>query len=223
MRYFFVIFLLGAIVSQNLSAQKKKGFYRHEISYSMSPLSMPFGDSRYRDKVENELNLGREHYLFDGIFFAPSNGLRYFYHHNRRFAYGGYIGLTQETTYERWSWVENYTKFEPYRIATETDIKHASFILMPMAKWNWVNRRYFTLYSKGGIGVCFQKMWMESDYYAESVTDKYKSSTVQLALQLTPLGMSFGYRNLHCFFELGLGMEGLLAIGICYRFKRIEI
>lgn len=74
--------------------------------------------------------------------------------------------------------------------------------IIPALRLNWVNKRIFTLYTKAAFGISYD-------------TNEDKAYG---AVQLSPLGITFGKR-LYGTVELGIGRQGVLVLGLGYRFK----
>ncbi|MCF0223645.1 MAG: hypothetical protein HUK20_05195 [Fibrobacter sp.] len=83
--------------------------------------------------------------------------------------------------------------------------------LMPKAKFNWINREHFRLYSQVAVGALF----VIGD-------DQRKSEAHQIQRHVLPIphvslaGLEFG-NNVSFFCELGAGQAGILAAGAKFR------
>lgn len=82
--------------------------------------------------------------------------------------------------------------------------------VMPVARFTWLNRKWVRMYSSFGLGATFGFGHLDYDsYYFEETT---------FALQFTPVGISVG-RSLFGFAEIGVGAQGVLMMGMGYKFK----
>ncbi len=80
--------------------------------------------------------------------------------------------------------------------------------VMPNAKWNWLNLRIVTLYSRAAAGISFAKAKVDG---GESDT------STQFAFQVSPIGIEVGGR-LAGYAEAGIGVSGSIMAGVRYRF-----
>lgn len=189
---------------KRLEAEKNRPLYRHELGISIGAGGI--GNSRYtsfRDKAEEKYDLFTGCGIGDMSSFVS---LKYFYHLKRRWAFGGSIGYVEHRDgYYREDWD-----------IRDTDIKTRSFYLMPAVKGQWVDNKGFGLYSKLGFGIGVQRMWMESDFYADNAE---KDCCVHPVWQLTILGLDFGLNKFRVNLELGVGWEAV-SRGATFYFGR---
>jgi hypothetical protein len=98
------------------------------------------------------------------------------------------------------------------------------FVVMPAAKFMWVEKKNIGLYSKVAAGICIASNKAEmTNGVKEStpgeLTDRIKSDKgTRFAYQVSAIGLEVGSRNLRGFAELGYGFQGIGQIGICYKF-----
>lgn len=79
--------------------------------------------------------------------------------------------------------------------------------LMPDVKWNWLNLRVVTFYSRLGAGASFSRA---------KVAGRTDAST-RFAFQVSPIGVEVGGR-LAAYAEAGIGVSGCFLAGVRYRF-----
>ena len=79
--------------------------------------------------------------------------------------------------------------------------------LLPNVKWNWMNLKVVSFYSRLGAGASFSR----SEVGGES--DK----STQFAFQVSPVGVEVGGR-VAAYAEAGIGTSGCLLVGVRYRF-----
>ena len=89
----------------------------------------------------------------------------------------------------------------------DSDAKSVYYTLMPAVKYNWLNKKSFSMYSKAAVGVTFM---------SDSGT-KDSDSKVVFNWQASLIGMEFGgaFRG---FVELGMGEQGIILGGLRYKF-----
>ena len=78
---------------------------------------------------------------------------------------------------------------------------------LPNVKWNWMNLKVVSFYSRLGAGASFSR----SEVGGES--DK----STQFAFQVSPVGVEVGGR-VAAYAEAGIGTSGCLLVGVRYRF-----
>ena len=87
------------------------------------------------------------------------------------------------------------------------------FYLMPMVRFNYLNRPLIRLYSQVGIGISYMHEKKHID------GNRYVASGCGTAAQVTLLGVSVG-KKLFGFAELlGTGVQGSVVVGIGYKFN----
>ena len=88
-----------------------------------------------------------------------------------------------------------------------SEIRNRYWSLLPNVKWNWMNLKVVSFYSRLGAGASFSR----SEVGGES--DK----STQFAFQVSPVGVEVGGR-VAAYAEAGIGTSGCLLVGVCYRF-----
>ena len=88
-----------------------------------------------------------------------------------------------------------------------TEIKNRYWTLMPNVKWNWLNLKIVSFYSRVGAGASFSKA---------KVGGQSDKSTL-FAFQVSPVGVEVGGR-IAAYAEAGIGTSGSLLVGARYRF-----
>ena len=97
------------------------------------------------------------------------------------------------------------------------DLDESSHTVVVHVKSNWLNHRWFSLYSKGAIGMAFWGYKL-TEYHPDMYEIRLPSDYYCFAYQLVPIGIELGSERLAGFFQVGLGMEGLLSAGLRFRF-----
>ena len=88
-----------------------------------------------------------------------------------------------------------------------SEIKNRYWTVMPNAKWNWLNLKIVSFYTRVGAGASFAKA---------KVGGQSDKSTL-FAFQVSPVGVEVGGR-IAAYAEAGIGTSGSLLVGARYRF-----
>lgn len=177
MKKFFILFVFAFAATMSLSAQNE---WKNEIAISYGPGAFTDVSSSYLKGIFS----GGKQTNYIGAF-----GIEYF--HRLKSALGvGVVG-----TFSTCKWRE------------EDKARTKYFSIMPAVKYNWLNRKHFSMYSKLALGVLF-------GVDSGGETDKTK---VALSWQASAAGAEFGsaFRG---FLELGFGEQGILVAGLRYKF-----
>ena len=129
-------------------------------------------------------------------------GVEYYYHLTPVVALGGvaeYAGCKAEDEKSK-----------------NTDLRETFFTLMPSAKFNWLRKKYFGMYSSISAGIMFASISCDEDLKATDPDAKDETLTTFM-FQATALGIEFG-GALRGFAEVGLGEKGTLCAGLRYKF-----
>jgi hypothetical protein len=187
-----------AVVCVNAQDEKP----RHEIGVSYG-----LGVSLIGDGIGNAVGAGIFDVLLSGYEWTNRKefgtlGVEYFYHlpDAPRTAVGGIF------TYARYG--EDVEK-DGAKIGERT---RSYMTLMPSVKYYYVNGKNFGLYSKVAAGVMMLRAKSESD--GKSDTD----SDFRFMCQASLLGLEAGSQNFRGFFELGAGEQGIILLGLKYKF-----
>lgn len=116
--------------------------------------------------------------------------------------------------------------YDPRRLGYYTDTEHqnavceldeSSHTVMLHVKSNWLNRKWFSLYSKAAVGGAF---WTYKliEYQNDMYETRPPEQTSCFAYQIVPIGIELGSEQLAGFFQVGIGMEGFLSAGLRFRF-----
>ena len=134
--------------------------------------------------------------------------LEYFHHINPRLSFGGMFSYEHASA----DIFSNWDKTQQ-NIGKE---KSNYFTLMPAAKFEWIHKKTFSLYSKVGAGITFAK---STDKYTNqsSQATKESDSDCYFNFQVSAVGVQFG-KKVCGFTEIGFGQQGILSAGVRYRF-----
>ena len=94
------------------------------------------------------------------------------------------------------------------------DYTRSYFSFMPAAKFNWLRKEHFGMYSKVAAGITFANTNMKDT--DPSVATK-KDNNVMFNFQASLIGIEAG-GQLRGFAEFGMGEQGAILVGIRYNF-----
>ena len=235
-----LLFLYSLSATASGQEEKCVSYYRHEVNVGVGAVFLH--SSQYKpfdERIRAVFPVGSISYLsFDGV--PGGVHLGYYYHLNERFSVGIMAAfLSYEESYdcyeievevpvgEYWD-VINKKLVKEYQTEKETVhkspgyIKESSTLLLPSFKWNWVNCRWCSLYSKVYAGVHFQKFKFKSDIFPVEKTSKYDENKTYFTYAVTPIGWEIGRRNIRWFAEFSVGSNVNIQTGLTYRFGRYK-
>ena len=139
----------------------------------------------------------------------------YFYHFNAHWAAGVLGGWVKGNSSSFFIPTEDVDK-TGYRLVNS--VRSRVLYLLPSVKYSWLVRRHLQLYSKVGAGIYRQRLKTHYDFYPEVM---YCNRTrVRAAYQVSPLGICVGGKYVHFFAEGGYGDEGVVNMGLSFRFGK---
>lgn len=97
------------------------------------------------------------------------------------------------------------------------DLDESSHTVMLHVKSNWLNRKWFSLYSKAAFGCAFWNYKL-FEYHNDMYEIKLPEKKSCFAYQIVPIGIEVGSKQFAGFFQCGIGMEGYLSAGLRFRF-----
>ena len=213
-------------------------YYRHEISANIGVgiLNGKRWDT-FREKMEDRFALSFKHgYAHTTTPLGIHLGLRYMYSLNKHISIGSQFSyFTGNLSYD------HYTREESIEIAPSIfrienreydnppSIRAKCFSVMPAIKWLY--SRFF--YVRCGIGFQYRKYSLNASSIDASVSSPIIDEQWLFAYQFVPLGVEFPIPGdelstlvfkkvspIYFHVELGYGMEGILSIGLAYKFSR---
>lgn len=200
MKKYLVMAVAAMMATVSITAQEED-YLKHEVAVSYGGMSnstwMSIGDALGTVIV----SFGAIRYD-DGSFFGPL-GLEYFYHTNPVVGFGAVAVYAKETK-------NMFIGSEPWGEATNTYVT-----VMPAAKFNWLRKKYFGMYSKVGAGVTFRT---QKEDYPDGKHEDRSESKVFFNFQLTGIGLEAGPKNVRGFLELGVGEQGMALVGLRCKF-----
>lgn len=100
---------------------------------------------------------------------------------------------------------------------------HHTFTVMPSVKFPWFSRSHVSMYSKLGAGLAFEYhpevsvSGTDSEGNRRTETEE-GGSQLSFAFQANPVGVDFGGDLARGFAEIGWGYQGLVMMGVRFRF-----
>jgi hypothetical protein len=202
MKKILVMMVATFMVTLSVKAQSQDEYYKHEIAVAYGGMSnsnwMSIGDA-----LGTVLVTGGYFSYDDGSFVGPISA-EYFYH------ISPLIGLGAMGVYAK------ETKDMTMGGKVYGEAKSTYVSVMPGAKFNWLRKKNFGLYSKVGIGPCFRTR--SEKYSTDSKSADDSSSDVCFNFQVSALGIEAGANNFWGFIELGLGEQGMGLAGLRVKF-----
>jgi hypothetical protein len=198
MKKLFLLVAVALLTVTNVSAQNDSRDSKHEVAVSYGSLS----NSDWLNIFENVLGAIFGEKYEDDTFLGPI-GLEYFYHVKP------WLGVGAITTYGQLT--QNAYKSEE-KVGKKSNYY---FTVLPAFKFDWLRGDVVGLYSKLGAGVTLRREIREFDGdRAEHNTDK---TDFHFNWQVSLIGIEVG-KSLRGFAEGGFGEQGVLMLGLRYKF-----
>ena len=201
MKKFFLMVAVAMMIATNVNAQVGYDDTKQEVAVSIGGFSNSTWMSIAEDMGTAIASFGTASYD-DGKFIGPISA-EYFYHLDSKWGVG-VIGVFTQETKDMFS--------QKVKIG---EAKNGYYTVMPAAKFNWLRKKNFGMYTKLGAGITFltQKEEMTSSDHEDR-----SESSVCFNFQASLLGLEFGAPYLRGFLELGVGEQGLALIGVRCKF-----
>lgn len=186
------------MAATNVNAQNGYDDTKHEVGISFGGGS----NSQWIDVFEDLIVTMFDNSLSDRSFTGPFSA-EYFYHVKNWFGVGGIFvyGHSSQDIQEK--------------SMNIGEVSNNYITLMPAAKFDWLRKKHFGMYSKLGIGATYRN---ENIEYKNSDHDDYSESELHVNWQISLLGIEAGSPTLRGFVELGTGEQGIALIGLRYKF-----
>ena len=189
---------VAMMAAMNVSAQNGYDETKHEvaISYGIDSNSQiidafeTIGVALVGAKLENDK------------FFGPISA-EYFYHVKNWLGVGGILAY-------------GINKQDVYLLGDKDGvIKNSYLTLMPAVKFDWLRKKHFGMYSKLAVGATLRNEKYDSD---DASTKDDSDSEVHVNWQASLLGIEAGGPTVRGFAELGFGEQGIVLVGMRYKF-----
>lgn len=210
------ILLLMIVV--NVAAQTE--YRRHEValSYGIAPMTQGLDLFIFQEYVENKIGgvMGMD-IKANNIESYGSYCLQYTYQPVRWFEYGvvSCLDRTTATVYQ-----EVYTIDSTNYYRSEKDLIGVGaltfFTFMPVVKVNWFDIKFLGMYSKLALG--FTHCLVKGNNLRNATTSYDVKSFEDIGYQISPICLQVGTPAFRTFIEAGFGYQGLINIGLKYKF-----
>jgi len=201
MKKFFVMAVAAMMATMSVHAQNDDPKNEIGISYGVG-LSL-LGDG-IGDAVSTGLVGGIFGYKYENYKEFGTLSVEYFRHlNNPRWAVGGIIAYARSTQDVM---RDNGSKY--------IDRTRNYYTVMPAAKYYWVNKSHFGLYSKAAVGVMIVNVNEKLPSSGESKSE----NELRFMGQLSALGLEAGAKHVRAFIEAGVGEQGIVLAGVRAKF-----
>ena len=200
MKKILVMVAVAMMTAVSVNAQSGYEDTKHEVGISYGAMSNTTWMS-IADAMGTTITLGAVKYD-DGKFTGPI-AVEYFYHLNPIIGIGAIGAYTHETK-------DILISNDKYGEAKNTFVT-----VMPAAKFNWLRKKYFGMYSKVAVGLTFAS---KKEDYSKGNVENQSESKVGLNFQASAIGIEAGSENIRAFAELGVGEQGVILGGIRAKF-----
>lgn len=204
MKKTLILIAMVALLISPLAAQEKTTFPRHYLSLSVG--------EPWLNIVYSSWGGGRTFQPVDGWFMPelynktkielPAFSLTYFYSINSWLMVGAEV-------YYWGGYVQLHDCFTDKYVTTAGT---TCISIAPAIRFQYINRKYWGLYSGLSIG-----LFLNIDGESKIYNGKYPDTYFRPAFQITALGVRFG-DTIYGTAELGLGNKGIFSMGIGTRF-----
>lgn len=222
MKKILSLVIVGMMAASSASAQNDD-YYRHEVGVTIGSGATTEIFSGLANLTEMLISatvtsavtggMGTGYYNYGDEKYIPTITAEYYYHVNKWLGLGGFLafnGLDRDM-YAEWT---NNTNDNHYKEKTG-QARRRNLSIIPTAKFDWLRKKYFGMYSKLGMGVSFMHESQKDD--VDGGLDYSDTETI-FNVQVSLLGIEAGSRNIRGFVELGMGEQGILLAGLRYKF-----
>lgn len=209
-RLIVVIFFCGtalSLLSQTDTTSWKHFLPRHEVQIGIGD---PFFSSVYAGRI----NWGTSLMDYDYPAIQPNQWFEPDTYRGATFASGA-VSVSYMFRIQKWLWLGGTFSYSGFynevfdRVSNQkVDYRDSHFIsIIPTVRFSWLNKKYLTLYSGVGVGIAtvFEKTNNELTFSP-------------IVPHLTAVGIHAG-KNWYGFFEIGLGVKGIVSTGFGYHFN----
>lgn len=145
----------------------------------------------------------------------PALSVEYFHHFSPVVSIGAIAAFNGTTS-------DMYCKFQRTNgeSATKEKVGTSSkyfFTVMPAAKFDWLRRKNFGLYSKVAVGATYASERQKQDVNGEK-KEVHSNNEIRFNFQASLIGVEVGSQKLRGFAEFGVGEQGIAQAGVRYKF-----
>ena len=145
----------------------------------------------------------------------PAISVEYFHHLSPIVSIGAIAAFNGTTS-------DMYCKFQRTDGSSTTKERVGSsskyyFTLMPAAKFDWLRKKNFGLYSKVAVGATYASEKQKQDVNGDK-KEVHSDNEIRFNFQASLIGLEVGSEKLRGFAELGVGEQGIALVGVRYKF-----
>ena len=189
---------VAMMTAMNVSAQNGYDETKHEVAITLGIYS----NSQIIDAFEN-IGVALVGAKFENESFTGPISAEYFYHVKNWLGVGGIFAYGQN-------------KQDVYLLGDKDgEIKNTYLTLMPAAKFDWLRKKHFGMYSKLAVGATLRNEKYDS---VDPSSKDDSDSEVHVNWQVSLLGIEAGSPTIRGFLELGTGEQGIILVGVRYKF-----
>lgn len=189
---------VAMMTAMNVSAQNGYDETKHEVAITLGIYS----NSQIIDAFEN-IGGALVGAKFENESFTGPISAEYFYHVKNWLGVGGIFAYGQN-------------KQDVYLLGDKDgEIKDTYLTLMPAAKFDWLRKKHFGVYSKLAVGATLRNEKYDS---VDPSSKDDSDSEVHVNWQVSLLGIEAGSPTIRGFLELGTGEQGIILVGVRYKF-----
>ena len=189
---------VAMMTAMNVSAQNGYDETKHEVAITLGIYS----NSQIIDAFEN-IGGALVGAKFENESFTGPISAEYFYHVKPWLGVGGIFAYGQN-------------KQDVYLHGDKDgEIKNTYLTLMPAAKFDWLRKKHFGVYSKLAFGATLRNEKYDS---VDPSSKDDSDSEVHVNWQVSLLGIEAGSPTIRGFLELGTGEQGIILVGVRYKF-----
>lgn len=191
---------LMAVMSVN--AQNGYDDTKHEVAIGFGALS----NSQWIDVFE-EIGTMMVGVTYKDEEFSGPFSAEYFYHVKNWLGVGGILAYGE-------------SKQDMYLSKNKIgELSHGYLTVMPAAKFDWLRKKNFGLYSKVAFGATMRSESIDCENKENvNAKDNDGDSEIHVNWQLSALGVEVGAPRLRGFLEIGAGEQGIVLLGVRAKF-----
>ena len=198
MKKLLAMVAVAMMTAMNVSAQNGYDETKHEVAISFGVWS----NSQVIDVFEN-IGGALVGAKFENEKFTGPISAEYFYHVKNWLGVGGILAYGQN-------------KQDVYFLSDKDGVSKNTYLtLMPAVKFDWLRKKHFGMYSKLAVGATLRNEKYDS---VETSNKNDSDSEVHVNWQASLLGMEAGGPTIRGFLELGTGEQGIILVGMRYKF-----
>ena len=204
MKKILFLAVVAMLATMSVNGQNAYADLKHEVSISTGALSTSYvidAFTLFGDAFETGV-VGDANYNVSGH--GPF-ALEYYYRIKEWLGVGGMLVYRNN----------NIKTTEHDEDTSVKSLESSCFSLLPAAKLDWVRKQHFGMYSKFALGFTRRSEYID---YFDSTRGDEKRKYTHLNAQVTLLGLEAGGIHFRGFGELGFGEQGLLLVGLRYKF-----